>query len=165
MIDGVHFDRRFTPPDAIGHRALAVNLSDLAAMGAAPRFAVLSFSLPADLPVADFDAIVTGIAALAASERVTVVGGNLTRTPGPLAIDITAVGTVKRRSVMTRAGARPGDFVYVTGRLAPPPRDSVLRDATRFGESPCIERYLRPTAGPGPVCFSVAIAPRRRAST
>ena len=73
VIDGVHFDRRFTPPDAIGHRALAVNLSDLAAMGAAPRFAVLSLSLPADLPVADFDGIVTGIAALAASERVTVV--------------------------------------------------------------------------------------------
>ena len=147
VIDGVHFDRRFTPPDAIGHRALAVNLSDLAAMGAAPRFAVLSFSLPVDLPVADFDAVVSGIAALAASEHVTVVGGNLTRTPGPLAIDITAVGTVKRRSVMTRAGARPGDFVYVTGSIGAAAAGlQMLRDANKMRAESCIERYLRPTA-------------------
>jgi thiamine-monophosphate kinase len=147
VIDGVHFDRRFTPADAIGHRALAVNLSDLAAMGAAPRFAVLSLSLPVDLPVADFDAVVTGIAALAASERVTVVGGNLTRTPGPLAIDITAVGTVKRRSVMTRAGARPGDFVYVTGSIGAAAAGlQMLRDASKVRADSCVERYLRPTA-------------------
>jgi thiamine-monophosphate kinase len=145
VVDGVHFDRRFTPPDAIGHRALAVNLSDLAAMGAAPRFAVLSFLLPADLPVADFDGIVTGIAALAASERVTIVGGNLTRTPGPLAIDITAVGTVKRRSVMTRAGARPGDLVYVTGSIGAAAAGlEMLRHAGTAPAASCIERYLRP---------------------
>src|SRR5690349_20130139 len=84
LVEGVHFDRRFTPPDAIGHRALAVNLSDLAAMGAAPRLALLSFALPPDFPSADFDGIIAGIAALARAERLTVVGGNLTRTPGPL---------------------------------------------------------------------------------
>src|SRR5579864_8818368 len=55
LVDGVHFDRAFVPPDAIGHRALAVNLSDLAAMGAAPRLALLSMALPASLPLADFD--------------------------------------------------------------------------------------------------------------
>ena len=62
----MHFDRRFTPPAAIGHRALAVNLSDLAAMGAAPRLALLSLALPPALPCADFDGIVDGLAALAA---------------------------------------------------------------------------------------------------
>ena len=67
IVDGVHFDRAFTPPDAIGHRALAVNLSDLAAMGAAPRLALLSMALPPTLPLADFDAIVGGFAALAAA--------------------------------------------------------------------------------------------------
>ena len=147
VVEGVHFDRRFTPPDAIGHRALAVNLSDLAAMGAAPRFALLSFLLPDDLPVDHFDAIVGGIASLAASERVTVVGGNLTRTPGPLAIDITATGTVKRRSVMTRGGARPGDFVYLTGSIGAAAAGlRMLRDgAIPLAES-CVERYLRPAA-------------------
>ena len=115
LVEGVHFDRAFVPPDAIGHRALAVNLSDLAAMGAAPRLALLSIALPAALPLADFDGIVAGFAALAARHRLHLVGGNLTRSPGPLMIDVTVVGTVKRRQALTRGGARPGDELYVTG--------------------------------------------------
>lgn len=147
VIDGVHFDRRFTPPDAIGHRALAVNLSDLAAMGARPRLVLLSFALPADLPLADFDGIVSGIAQLATREGVAVAGGNLTRTPGPLTIDITAVGTVKRRSVLTRRGARPGDFVYVSGSIGAAAAGLGLlqRDGLALANA-CVERYLRPTA-------------------
>jgi thiamine-monophosphate kinase len=117
IVEGVHFDRRFTPPDAIGHRALAVNLSDLAAMGAAPRLALLSLALPGSLSCADFDAMIGGITALAAVHRVHVVGGNLTKSPGPLMIDVTASGTVKPRSVLTRSGARPGDEVYITGTI------------------------------------------------
>src|SRR6266853_3019261 len=65
LIEGVHFDCAFVPPDAIGHRALAVNLSDLAAMGAAPRLALLSLALPPALPLADFDAIVSGFCPVA----------------------------------------------------------------------------------------------------
>ena len=117
IVEGIHFDRAFTPPDAIGRRALAVNLSDLAAMGAAPRLALLSMALPASLPIADYDAIADGFAALARAHRVHVVGGNLTRSPGPLMIDVTVVGTVKRRQALTRGGARAGDQVYVSGRL------------------------------------------------
>ena len=117
VVEGIHFDRAFVPPDAIGHRALAVNLSDLAAMGAAPRLALLSMALPASLPLADFDAIAAGLAALAARHRLHVVGGNLTRSPGPLMIDVTVIGTVKRRQALTRTGARPGDDVYVSGTI------------------------------------------------
>src|SRR5258705_6506323 len=69
LVEGVHFDRRFTPPGAIGHRALAVNLSDLAAMGAEPRLALLSLALPAALSRADFDAMIDGLAALALRHR------------------------------------------------------------------------------------------------
>ena len=117
LVEGIHFDRGFVPPDAIGHRALAVNLSDLAAMGAAPRLALLSMALPAALPLADFDAIAAGFAALAGRHRLHVVGGNLTRSPGPLLIDVTVMGTVKRRQALTRAGARPGDDLYVSGAI------------------------------------------------
>src|SRR5205823_14802237 len=104
-------------PDAIGHRALAVNLSDLAAMGAAPRFALLSFALPPGLPIEDFDGIIAGLTRLAARHRIHVVGGNLTRSPGPLMVDVMVVGSVKRRQALTRAGARPGDEIYVSGTL------------------------------------------------
>jgi thiamine-monophosphate kinase len=117
LVEGIHFDRAFVPPNAIGHRALAVNLSDLAAMGAAPRLALLSMALPAALPLADFDAIVAGFTALAARHRLHVAGGNLTRSPGPLMIDVTVMGTVKRRQALTRSGARPGDDVYVSGTV------------------------------------------------
>lgn len=117
LVEGVHFDRRFTPAAAIGHRALAANLSDIAAMGAAPRLALLSLALPPSLRCADFEEVVSGLAALARQHRVHVIGGNLTRSPGPLMVDITVVGSVKRRQALTRGGARPGDEIYVTGTL------------------------------------------------
>jgi len=117
LVEGIHFERAFVPPDAIGHRALAVNLSDLAAMGAAPRLALLSLALPPALPLADFDAIIAGVTSLAAQHRLHVAGGNLTRSPGPLMIDIAASGSVKPRQALRRNGARPGDDVYVSGTI------------------------------------------------
>jgi len=154
LVEGVHFDRAFVPPDAIGHRALAVNLSDLAAMGAAPRLALLSMALPAALSVDDFDGIADGVAALAAAHRLHVAGGNLTRSPGPLVIDITATGTVKRRQALTRGGARPGDDVYVSGTIGAAVAGLArLRDVTSHTsqvasyESPLaslVQVYLRP---------------------
>jgi thiamine-monophosphate kinase len=74
-------------------------------------------ALPAALPLADFDDIIVGFTALAARHRLHVAGGNLTRSPGPLMIDVTAIGTVKRRQALTRGGARPGDDLYVSGSL------------------------------------------------
>jgi len=172
LVEGVHFDRAFTPPAAVGHRALAVNLSDLAAMGAAPRLALLSLALPAALPIADFDQMISGLTALAAGHHVHVAGGNLTRSPGPLMIDVTVVGTVKRRQALTRGGARPGDELWVTGTIGAAAAGlEMLREAgkrsttegtetngghgqTRFPCSPsssvssvvepCIQRYLYP---------------------
>jgi thiamine-monophosphate kinase len=117
LVDGVHMDRRFVPPDAIGHRALAVNLSDLAAMGAEPRAALLSLILPDSLDVTEIDGMVGGMLALANEHGVAMVGGNITSTPGPLVVDITAIGSVHPRRALLRSGARPGDEVYVTGTL------------------------------------------------
>jgi thiamine-monophosphate kinase len=144
VVEGVHFNRTFVPPEAIGHRALAVNLSDLAAMGAAPRLALVSMALPADLPITDFDAIASGFASLATAYRIHIVGGNLTRTPGPLTIDITAVGTVKRRQALTRAGARAGDGLYVTGEIGAAAAGLQMLRHDAYTSNSCTERYLRP---------------------
>jgi thiamine-monophosphate kinase len=148
VVEGVHFDRRFTPPAAIGHRALAVNLSDLAAMGATPRLALLSLALPSDLPCDDFDAIADGFTALAATHRIHVAGGNLTRSPGPLVLDVTAVGWTKRRRVLTRGGAKPGDGVYVTGSVggARAGLQALRASATTADLESCMTRYLYPQA-------------------
>jgi thiamine-monophosphate kinase len=117
LVEGVHFDRAYVPAAAIGHKALAVNLSDLASMGAEPRAALLSLVLPAGLPMDDLDALVGGLLALAAAHDVALVGGNVARSPGPLVVDVTATGVVKPRRVLSRAGARPGDDVYVSGEV------------------------------------------------
>jgi thiamine-monophosphate kinase len=117
FVEGVHFDRAYVPPAAIGHKALAVNLSDLAAMGAEPRAALLSLILPGAMTVADFDAMVGAWLALASRYAVALIGGNVSRSPGPLVLDVTAIGTVKPRRVLTRGGARPGDGIYVSGAV------------------------------------------------
>ena len=163
LVEGVHFDRRFVPADAIGHRALAVNLSDLAAMGAAPRAALLSLVLPDDLEVEVVDGIVDGLLGLASRHRVALVGGNITRSPrlgsghapGPLMIDVTAIGSVKTRRVLTRKGARPGDEVFVTGTIGGAAAglrslqgavgtDLRVGPYTSPGAAECAEKYLRP---------------------
>ncbi len=155
LVEGVHFDRAFTPPAAIGHRALAVNLSDLAAMGATPRLALVSLALPRSLSLAEFDDIMESLITLAGRCRIAIAGGNLTRIEGPLVIDITVLGTVKRRQVLTRSGARAGDDLYVSGTVgtaaaglqmlqarARPSAPDDGRD--RAGGESCITRYLYP---------------------
>ncbi len=108
---GVHFPVE-TPPGDIGWKALAVNLSDLAAMGAQPAWCTLSLSLPEASPVW-VDAFADGFFALADLHGMALVGGDTTR--GPLAISITAMGWVPEGQALRRDGAQPGDDIWVTG--------------------------------------------------
>jgi thiamine-monophosphate kinase len=110
---GVHFPAGTAPAD-IGWKALAVNLSDLAAMAAAPAWCTLSLSLPAPDP-GWLDAFLDGFLALAAQHGVALVGGDTTR--GPLSVCVTAHGIVDARAALRRDAARVGDDVWVTGSL------------------------------------------------
>jgi thiamine-monophosphate kinase len=111
LVNGRHFPDGFDATD-IGWRALAVNLSDLAAMGAEPAWATLALTLPA-LDEDWLDGFVAGFAALATLHGVALVGGDTTR--GPLTITVQALGSVPAGRAIRRRGARPGDLVYVTG--------------------------------------------------
>jgi thiamine-monophosphate kinase len=144
LVEGVHFDRTFVGAADIGHKALAVNLSDLAAMGAAPRIALLSLVLPPALPVTSIDALVDGMAALADRARISIVGGNIARSPGPLIVDVTVTGTVHRRSVLARAGARADNELYVTGALGGAAAGLRLLRQNPTSAGPPVERYRRP---------------------
>lgn len=117
LVENVHFRRAWSSPHDIGAKAIAVNVSDLGAMGAEPASALLSLALPPDLPLADFDAIAEGAGEAARDAHLVIAGGNLTRSTGPLIVDVTAIGYVHPRRVLRRDGARPGDEVYVTGTL------------------------------------------------
>ena len=151
LVEGVHFDRSFVSAADVGHKTLAINLSDLAAMGAAPRVAVLALVLPDAVSVLDLDAVIEGLLTLAARHGIALVGGNVTRTHGPLVLGLTAVGAVRRRRVVTRDGGRPGDELWVTGSVG---AAAAGLDALRRGRpadpasdpdlDDCVHRYRRP---------------------
>lgn len=115
LVEGVHFRRAWMTPAQIGRKAYLVNASDIAAMGGAPRFCLLSVGVPADFPHRDLTAIHRGITAAAGATGAAVVGGNLARA-AELFVSITLIGDAPARPVL-RAGARPGDGLYVTGAL------------------------------------------------
>jgi len=114
LVEGRHF-LSGAEPRALGHKALAVNLSDLAAMGATPRWATLALALPAIEPPW-LEAFSAGLFALAERFHVDLVGGDTTRGAART-ISITAIGEVPPGLALERAGARPGDDVWVSGEL------------------------------------------------
>jgi thiamine-monophosphate kinase len=113
LLEGRHF-RAGADARKLGHKALAVNLSDMAAMGAAPRWATLALALPA-ADEAWLEAFSRGFFALAGRFGVELIGGDTTR--GPLAICVTILGEVPTGLALFRAGARPGDDIWVSGQL------------------------------------------------
>lgn len=121
-IDGRHFRLDWHTPEAVGHRALARGLSDLAAMGARPVAAFLSLGLPAELALTRrggrswADRFYDGLLALAAEHKTPLAGGDLAESPVALA-DIVLLGAVPRGRALLRSGARVGDAMYVTGML------------------------------------------------
>ena len=149
LVEGVHFPNG-VPASAIGWKALAVNLSDLAAMGAEPAAALLALTLPGD-DAGFVDEFTAGFCALADTHRVALVGGDTTR--GPLAASVTVMGYVPKGVALTRSSARPGDDVWVTGTLgdaagalalmrrddAHPPTASPSVDASRSPSSDAVE--------------------------
>jgi len=147
LVDGVHFPRGTAAAD-IGWKALAVNLSDLAAMGASPAWALLSLTLP-QADRAFVEGFVEGFVQLAKPQRLALVGGDTTR--GPLAVSVAVHGFVPPGKALTRQGARAGDAVLVTGTLGDaaaglhalqqPRRDDDGRDGLRTF---LIERLNRP---------------------
>lgn len=115
LVEGVHFRAAWLSTTALGRRAFAASASDLAAMGAVPRWALVALEAPGRMGAAALDGLLAGFTAAARAAGAHVIGGNLVRGPH-LAITTTLVGEAPGR-VVTRAGARPGDLLYVTGTL------------------------------------------------
>lgn len=113
LVEGIHFPRA-TPPRSIGHRALAVNLSDLAAMGAKPAWATLALTLPA-AEEAWFGEFAQGLDQIARAHEVALIGGDT--TSGPLTVTVTLLGSVDSRGFLPRSGAAPGHHLFVSGTV------------------------------------------------
>ncbi len=116
LVAGRHFRQDWGSSVDVGHRAAAANLADIVAMGATPTALLVALCVPPDTDVTWVEGLADGLAAEAARVGASVVGGDITASP-TLTIAVTALGDLGGQSPVTRAGARPGDVVAVTGRL------------------------------------------------
>ena len=144
LLEEVHFDLEFTDPARLGRKSLAVNLSDIAAMGGRPRYFLLSLAIPPKLSLEFVDAFIGGMLELAAGFGATLIGGDTCSSRKGLVISITVIGEQLPERVLYRRGAVPGDLICVTGTLG----DSALGLAElRVGkrETPAVLRHLDPS--------------------
>ena len=143
LVEGVHFDLSTTGPFELGCKSLAVNLSDIAAMGGIPRFTLLSLAVPPVVPLDFLDAFIAGFTSRAEQHGVTLIGGDTCSSRSGLVISVTLMGEQQSDRIVRRSGAKSGDLIYVTGNVG----DSalglkLLRQGERSGAA--IARHVDP---------------------
>lgn len=117
LIEGVHFTAETLPPEALGWKALAVNISDIAAMGGTPHTAFLSIGIKPETEVSFIESFMAGFQALAGTTDIVLAGGDTVESPSSAVITITLLGDCLPKHLVYRSGARVGDDVWVTGPL------------------------------------------------
>ncbi|MCM3719844.1 thiamine-phosphate kinase [Fictibacillus phosphorivorans] len=115
MVEGVHFIRDTLSPHQLGYKALAVNLSDLGAMGAIPQFYLVSIAISKDWNAVELNEIYKGMTELAARYKTDLIGGDTVSIKGPLVLTVTVIGKVEKGKRLLRSNAKPGDSVFLTG--------------------------------------------------
>ncbi len=163
LLEGVHFDLNYITPHQLGHKALAVNLSDIAAMGGVPRYALVSMALPADTTLEFVTELYDGLKALGEQYGTAIIGGDTSASPNTIMISISLWGEVEKELLLSRRGAKPGDHLLVTGCLGEAAAGLALLRANKPDSHPgLVKRQLTPT----PLCKEARlIAKSRRASS
>jgi thiamine-monophosphate kinase len=118
FLEGVHFLAKSHPPDSVGYKSLVRAASDLAAMGATPRFFLLTLAVPASRTGSWLDGFLRGMSRAARSMNMALLGGDTTKSD-VVSLSITVLGEIAQGLAVTRSGARPGDLIYVSGKLGP----------------------------------------------
>jgi thiamine-monophosphate kinase len=147
LVETIHFLLDRIPPYLLGRKSMAVNLSDIAAMGADPREAVISIAVPGRVPVETLDAIYDGMKSMAKEFDVNLLGGDTTSAPEHLVINIAMVGEAPEEEILYRSGAKAGDRIFLTGRVGSSAAGlDILLTGRKFeGASELVEAHNNPS--------------------
>jgi len=134
VVEGIHFDRS-SPAEAVGWKAMMRSLSDFAAVSGLPDFGLITLIVQRETELGWVTGVYRGLGRAARRFKVSIVGGETSSTPGPAAIAVSVVGHVERRRWVSRSGGKPGDDLFVTGRLGGSIRGKHLQFVPRIEES------------------------------
>jgi thiamine-monophosphate kinase len=146
LVEGVHFHLASIPPHKLGRKSIAVNLSDIAAMGGTPKEALVSIAIPDTVPVETLDSLYEGMKSMAREFDVNLVGGDTTGSPLHLVINVALVGEAREEEVLYRSGAKLEDVVFLTGPVGTSAAglDSLLSKRSFEGQDALLEAHLDP---------------------
>lgn len=147
LVEDIHFDLRYTSFQQLGNKAIAVNISDIAAMGGIPRYLVVSLGLPGELDVKDIDALYRGFGMSAKRFGINLIGGDTSASKKGIFISIVLLGEIEHGAIVVRSGARVGDTIMVTGSLGDSSAGlEILRKGVKMerGCKSLIKRHLVP---------------------
>ncbi|MBI5181568.1 MAG: thiamine-phosphate kinase [Nitrospirae bacterium] len=152
LTEGIHFDLRYTSFFQLGAKALLVNISDIAAMGGIPKYALIAIAVPDNIKVEELNELYRGINKTASSYNVSIIGGDTSGSKNGLTINITLLGEAKQGNIVRRGGAKIGDKIFVTGTLGDSSAGlELLKKGKRIGF--LINRHLRPIPRLKEACF------------
>ena len=141
VAENTHFKKGLQPADSVGYKAVAVNVSDVGAMGGVPMSFTISLAAPGELELSWFDAFYTGVERACREFGVTLAGGD-TSSAGSIFVDVSMIGRVRTGGAILRSGAQPGDGVFVTGSLGASALGLELLQGGKTG--PAVQRHLYP---------------------
>ena len=146
LVEGVHFQLGRIPPYKLGRKSIAVNLSDIAAMGGTPKEALVSIAIPDTVPVDTLDSVYEGMKSMAREIDVNLVGGDTTASPLHLVINVALVGEAREEEVLYRSGAKEKDVIFLTGPVGASAAglDSLLANRSFEGQDALIDAHFDP---------------------
>jgi len=147
LVEDIHFQLKATPPGKLGRKSIAVNLSDIAAMGGIPKEALISIAIPDRVPVEYLDAIYEGMKSMAREFDVNLLGGDTTSSISHLVINVALVGEAREQEVLYRSGAERDDIVFLTGPVgsAAAGLDLLLENRSFDGQEALLEAHRDPS--------------------
>ena len=142
LAENTHFIRDLDPPDSIGYKSVAANVSDVGAMGGTPLYFLISLAAPDDLDGAWVDSFLDGVALACSDFKLSLIGGD-SSSSDRIFVDVSMIGSVPSGKAIRRSGARPGDSIYVSGQLG---GSALGLECLRSGDlkNPAVRRHLYP---------------------